>query len=140
VRANVSRSKPGDREVGGLRHFGPLVLRSSSKRKAPGLLAFRLGCSTWVLAVLTALTVALSMRVVGILLIAALMVLPVIAATRLAASMRSTLLISIAVGLGSVLAGLTVAYYADMPPGGTVVLIAAAVFLLASGAESLRSR
>jgi zinc transport system permease protein len=104
------------------------------------LLAFRLGCSTWVLAVLTALTVALSMRVVGILLIAALMVLPVIAATRLAASMRSTLLISIAVGLGSVLAGLTVAYYADMPPGGTVVLIAAAVFLLASGAESLRSR
>lgn len=80
------------------------------------------------------------MRIVGILLIAALMVLPVIAATRVAASMRSTLLLSIATGFGSVLAGLTVSYYADMPPGATIVLIAAAAFLVASGAESLRSR
>ena len=45
------------------------------------------------MAVLAALTVALSMRIVGILLIAALMVLPVIAATRVAWSMRSTLLL-----------------------------------------------
>jgi zinc transport system permease protein len=91
-----------------------------------------------VVAVLAALTIALSMRVVGILLIAALMVLPVIAATRVAWSMRSTLLISIGIGLASVLGGLTVAYYADMPPGGTVVLIAAGAFGLTSAAEALR--
>ena len=78
-----------------------------------------------VLAVLAATTVAVSMRIVGILLIAALMVLPVIAATRVARSMRSTLLLGMAIGLGSVLGGLTVAYYADLPPGGTIVLIAA---------------
>jgi hypothetical protein len=75
-----------------------------------------IGVLNIVLAVLTALTVALSMRIVGILLIAALMVLPVIAATRITWSMRSTLLLSILLGLGSVLAGLTLAYYADMPP------------------------
>jgi zinc transport system permease protein len=92
------------------------------------------------LAVLTALTVALSMRIVGILLIAALMVLPVIAATRIAWSMRSTLLLSIAIGLGSVLGGLTVAYYADLPPGGTVVLVAAGAFVATSGIEAIRSR
>ena len=75
------------------------------------------------------MTVAVSMRIVGILLIAALMVLPVIAAHRIAWSMRSTLLLSMAIGLGSVLGGLTVAYYVDLPPGGTIVLMAAATFL-----------
>jgi zinc transport system permease protein len=99
-----------------------------------------IGVLNIVLAVLTALTVALSMRIVGILLIAALMVLPVIAATRIAWSMRSTLLLSIALGLGSVLAGLTIAYYADMPPGGTVVLVAAGAFLVTSGIEAVRTR
>ena len=93
-----------------------------------------------VVAALAALTVALSMRIVGILLIAALMVLPVIAATRVAWSMRSTLVISVAIGLASVLGGLTIAYYADMPPGGTVVLLAAAASVLTSAAQALRPR
>jgi zinc transport system permease protein len=93
-----------------------------------------------VIAVLAALTVALSMRVVGILLIAALMVLPVVAATRIAWSMASTVLLSTALGLASVLGGLTIAYYGDMPPGGTIVLLAAATFAIASAVEYLRSR
>jgi zinc transport system permease protein len=91
-------------------------------------------------ATLAALTVALSMRVVGILLVAALMVLPVIAATRVAWSMGSTVVLSSALGLASVLGGLTIAYYADLPPGGTIVLLSAAAFGLASATESLRSR
>lgn len=90
-------------------------------------------------AALAALTVALSMRVVGILLIAALMVLPVTAATRIAWSMRSTLLVSMATGLGSVLAGLTISYYADIPPGGTIVLVAATTVLVATAASALRA-
>ena len=93
-----------------------------------------------VVAILAALTVALSMRVVGILLIAALMVLPVIAASRIAWSMRSTLLLAMAIGLASVLAGLTVAYYADLPPGGTIVLLAAGAFVLASTASAVTDR
>jgi zinc transport system permease protein len=84
-------------------------------------------------AVLAALTVAISMRIVGILLVAALMVLPVIAASRLAWSMRSTILLAMAIGLASVLSGLTGAYYGDLPPGGTIVLVAAASVLVASG-------
>ena len=89
------------------------------------------------LAVLAATTVAVSMRIVGILLIAALMVLPVIAATQIARSMRSTLLLGMAIGLGSVLGGLTIAYYADLPPGGTIVLIAAATYLVTSTISAL---
>jgi zinc transport system permease protein len=84
-------------------------------------------------AVLAALTVSISMRIVGILLVAALMVLPVIAASRLAWSMRSTMLLAMAIGLASVLSGLTGAYYGDLPPGGTIVLVAAAGVLVASG-------
>jgi zinc transport system permease protein len=98
------------------------------------------GALNVVVAVLAALTVALSMRIVGILLIAALMVLPVIAASRLAWSMRSTLLLSMGIGLGCVLAGLTVAYYADLPPGGTIVLLASAAFLVALAIETVRRR
>jgi zinc transport system permease protein len=85
-------------------------------------------------AALAALTVAISMRIVGILLVAALMVLPVIAASRVAWSMLSTILLAMAVGLGSVVTGLTVAYYGDLPPGGTIVLVAAASVLAGAGA------
>ena len=92
------------------------------------------------LAALAAVTVALSMRVVGILLVAALMVLPVSAAGRLAWSMRSTLVLSMAIGFGSALAGLTVSYYADLPPGGTIVLVAATVYLSTLALSAARGR
>jgi len=91
------------------------------------------------LAGLAGVTIAISMRIVGILLIAALMVLPVIAASRIAWSIRSTIVLSTAIGLGSVFAGLTLAYYANLAPGGAIVLTAAAGFVLASGAAVLRT-
>ena len=92
------------------------------------------------LAALAAVTIALSMRVVGILLVAALMVLPVSAAGRVAWSTRSTLFLSTAIGLASALSGLTVSYYADLPPGGTIVLVAAAVYLVALATSVVRGR
>ncbi|HWQ24106.1 MAG TPA: metal ABC transporter permease [Gaiellaceae bacterium] len=91
-------------------------------------------------ATLAAVTVALSMRVVGVLLVAALMVLPVSAAGRIAWSMRSAFLLAMAIGLGSALVGLTIAYYADLPPGATIVLVAAAAFAVAAPAGALRGR
>src|SRR4029450_4977541 len=95
-----------------------------------------------VIVVLAALTVAVSMRIGGILVISAWMVLPVMAAGRgaVCCGTRSELSVARLVGLGSVLGGLTVAYYADMPPGGTIVLLAAGAFLLASGGGAVRSR
>jgi zinc transport system permease protein len=99
-----------------------------------------IGALNVALAALAAVTVALSMRVVGILLVAALMVLPVTAATRVAWSMRSAFFLSLAIGLASALTGLTVSYYADLPPGGTIVLVAAGGFAIAAAAETLRGR
>jgi zinc transport system permease protein len=91
------------------------------------------------LAALVGITVAVSMRIVGILLIAALMVLPVIAASRVAWSVRSTILLAIAIGLASVFVGLTISYYADLAPGGAIVLTAAGSFVAASIFTAVRS-
>lgn len=93
-----------------------------------------------VVAALAALTVALSMQIVGVLLIAALMVLPVVAAMRVAWSMLSALALAMVIGVASVLAGLSVSYYADLPPGGTIVLLAAGSFVAAAGFEAVRAR
>jgi zinc transport system permease protein len=93
-----------------------------------------------VLAGLAGVTIAVSMRIVGILLIAALMVLPVIAAGRIAWSIRSTILLSMALGLFSALVGLTVSYYADLAPGGAIVLVAAALASAALLGGAARAR
>jgi zinc transport system permease protein len=82
------------------------------------------------LAALTAVTVVAGMRIVGVLLVAALMVLPVGAAQRLATSFRSTLIIASAIGALSAFVGLVVARQWDLAPGGTIVLVAAGTFVL----------
>lgn len=87
---------------------------------------------------LTALTVALTMRVVGALLVSSLMVVPVATALQLARSFRGALVWSILVGVVSSLTGLIAAYYLDLAPGGTVVLTAVLILLLVVGFKRLR--
>jgi len=53
---------------------------------------------------------------------------------------RSAMLIAMAIGVGSVFAGLTTAYYADVAPGGAIVLVAAGSFVLAQGSRTLVNR
>jgi zinc transport system permease protein len=81
------------------------------------------------LAVLTAVTVVVGMRVVGVLLVAALMVLPVGTAQRMARSFRGTLAAAAGVGAASAIVGLAAARQWSLAPGGTIVLVAAALFL-----------
>lgn len=92
------------------------------------------------LAALVGVSIAVSMRVVGILLIAALMVLPVMTASRLARSVRETLALAILTSLGSVIVGLFAAYYLDLAPGGAIVLAAAALFAVTITAQSATAR
>ncbi|SFR13265.1 metal ABC transporter permease [Desulfoscipio geothermicus] len=72
--------------------------------------------------VLTALTIAVAMRIVGILLVSSLMILPVAVAMQLARSFKGTLLVAVATGEMAVLAGLLLSFYLDLPPGGTIVM------------------
>ena len=110
------------------RAFAAVIIDEEGARVA----GLPVGTLNVALAGLAGVTIALSMRIVGILLIAALMVLPVVAAQRVAWSLRSTLGLAMVIGLGSVLAGLTLSYYGDLPPGGTIVLLGAGAFVLAS--------
>lgn len=80
------------------------------------------------LAVLTAVTIVAAMRVVGVLLIAALMVLPVASGQLLARSFQRALVWSVAVGIVSVVLGLVAARQWALAPGGSIVLVAASAF------------
>jgi zinc transport system permease protein len=80
------------------------------------------------IAVLAAVTIVAAMRIVGILLVAALMVLPVAGAQLLAASFRRTLLWASAIGVVSVVAGLAAARVWGLAPGGSIVLTCALIY------------
>jgi zinc transport system permease protein len=95
-----------------------------------------------ILAALTALTVVAAMRVVGLLLVAALMVLPVATSQLVARSFRSTVTGAVAVGVGSVVLGLAAARAWGLAPGGSIVLVATLGFaatFLATGAWHRRA-
>lgn len=83
------------------------------------------------LAVTAALTVVLAMRIVGVLMVSALMIVPVAAAQQLSKSFRVTMVLAVLIGLVSSLGGLSTAFYTDLAPGATIVLLALASFGLA---------
>ena len=82
------------------------------------------------LAVLTATTVVVSMRVVGLLLISALMIVPNAAAQLVAGSFRNSILLAVAIGVLCSVGGTAGSYYAATPSGGTIVLLAISVYVV----------
>jgi zinc transport system permease protein len=92
------------------------------------------------LAVLTAVTVVVSMRVVGLLLISALMILPNAIAQQLCHSFRTSLAVAVLVGVLVSVTGIGTSFYAGTPSGGTIVVLAVAVFVAASVLSGLRRR
>ncbi|MBT6706998.1 MAG: metal ABC transporter permease [Chloroflexi bacterium] len=76
------------------------------------------------LAVLTGATITVSMRVVGVLLVGALIVVPVLVSLRITKGLTLTVVVSSLVGVFVAVVGMVIAYYADIAPGGTVVLTA----------------
>lgn len=82
------------------------------------------------LAVTAAVTVTVAMRVVGLLLVSALMVIPVAAAQQATRAFAATLALAVAMGVVTTLSGTVFSYYADVPPGATIVLFALGLFLL----------
>jgi zinc transport system permease protein len=92
------------------------------------------------LAVLTAVTVVVSMRVVGLLLISALMIVPNATAQLLGRSFRTSVRWAVLVGVLSSVGGVVISYYAETPSGGTIVLLAIAVFACAAAGTALAAR
>jgi len=83
-----------------------------------------------VLVVLAALTISLAIPIVGVLLIAALIVIPVVTALQFRQSFAKTIFYSECISLFSVISGIFVSFYLNLSTGGTIVLIMLAIFIV----------
>jgi len=77
-----------------------------------------------------ALSVVISMKVIGIILVSALLVIPGAAALQLTRRYVSMIVISIIISMVSTIGGLTISYYADMASGATIVTLASFIFFI----------
>jgi zinc transport system permease protein len=82
-----------------------------------------------VLVILAAITVSLSLRIVGTLLVGALMVIPVLTATQFKQSFSRTFRIALVISVLSVVIGLFTSFYFDLPSGGSIVLMSLVFFV-----------
>jgi len=78
--------------------------------------------------VLAALTISLSIPIIGVMLVAALLVIPAVTALQLKKSLRATIAYAEVFSLLSVLIGLLLAFYFNLATGGTIVLVMIAIF------------
>ena len=78
---------------------------------------------------LAAVTVIATMRLVGILLISALIVLPNITSIMMGRGFKKTMMISISLSVSAVIAGITISYYFNLAPAGTIVMLMVAMFV-----------
>ncbi len=92
------------------------------------------------LGILTAVTVVVSMRVVGLLLISALMILPNAAAQQWRRSFAAATRLAIVIGVLVSVAGVWSSYYLATPSGGSIVLLAVAVFIISAVARAVTDR
>ena len=81
-------------------------------------------------AVVAALTVTVSMRVVGLLLVSALMIVPVAVAQLVTRSFRRTMLVASVVGVAVCVLGLSFTYWKNVSPGAAIVVLAIATYLV----------
>ncbi|WP_127127213.1 metal ABC transporter permease [Georgenia sp. SYP-B2076] len=84
------------------------------------------------IAVMAAMTVSVSMRVVGVLLVSAVMIVPVAISQLFSRSFRTTMTIAMVVGVAVSVVGLSLTYFLPLSPGATIVVLAVAVYAVVS--------
>jgi zinc transport system permease protein len=100
----------------------------------------RTGGINALLVLLTALTVVLAMKLVGIMLISALLILPAASALQMARGFRTALFLAAILSVFSVVAGTLLSVSLNLPTGATIVLTNFAVFALATSVKRFSSR
>ncbi|AYU55344.1 metal ABC transporter permease [Staphylococcus debuckii] len=88
--------------------------------------------------VIVAMVVSASMRVVGILLVSALMTLPVAIAMRITKGFKQLIILSIILGELSVIGGLIIAFYLNLSPGGVIVVLLVLILVATMSIQTLR--
>ncbi len=88
------------------------------------------------LIVMTAVVVVGSMQVLGVILVAGMLVIPVAAASQISRGFRETIYLSIIFGQLSIAGGLALAISQSLPSGGSIIVVAIAIYLLTIAASS----
>lgn len=104
------------------------LLISSFDRSAAQAMGLPVFWLDLLLLILISLTIVVSLRAVGNILVVAMLVSPAAAARLLTDRLPVMILISSSIGMFSGIAGLLISYHADLAAGGTIVLVATAVF------------
>ncbi len=92
-----------------------------------------------ILVLLTSLTVVLAMRIVGIMLISALLIIPSVTALQMAKGFKITMVIASIVGVLSVILGIFISFVINLPTGATIVILNFIFFAIAFVCKNLRS-
>jgi zinc transport system permease protein len=85
----------------------------------------------YILSIMVAITVVISIKVVGIVLIASFLVIPAATARIITATFKAMTIVSVILGILSAIIGLIFSYYLDIPSGATIILLQAVLFFLA---------
>jgi zinc transport system permease protein len=121
--------------------FGREMFAMSLDADLAAVQGIRVRRMSTLLAVLAAVVVVVGMRVVGLLLVSAIMIVPVAAAQQVTRSFRATAAVAVLLGLIASVSGLVTSFVVEVPPGPTIVLEALALFaILALIAVPLRRR
>ncbi|TKR24166.1 metal ABC transporter permease [Cellulomonas hominis] len=121
----------------GLRHVLFAVSHDEEFARGSGLPVTALNM---VVAAMSALTVTIAMRVVGLLLVSALMIVPVAVAQLLVGSFSRVMALASGIGIAVSVVGLSITYWEDIPPGATIVLLAIGLYALAAVTRPLLAR
>ncbi len=90
----------------------------------------RVGLVNAVFMILAALTIALAIPIVGVLLISAMLIIPVVTALQFRMTFLPTMILAQVVAVTAVIVGVVSAFHLDLPPGGTIVMVTLIEFLL----------
>ncbi|TVT94059.1 metal ABC transporter permease, partial [Haloferax volcanii] len=98
---------------------------------------------TWynrVMVMLTALVVVGAMQIMGVILVAAMLVVPVAGAAQVSRSFSESLLVSVVLAELAVLLGIGASYYGEATAGGVIVLVAVGIYVVAVAVGKMQAR
>lgn len=90
--------------------------------------------------IIVAMVISASMRVVGILLVSALITLPVAISMRLTKGFKQLIILSVVIGEISVIGGLVLAFYMNISPGGVIVVLLVLILAIAMMYQKFKLR
>jgi zinc transport system permease protein len=82
-----------------------------------------------ILTFLTAITVVLAIKVVGVMLVSALLILPAVTALQIVKGFKEAMIVSAVLSVSSVIIGISISFFADLPAGASIVIINFVLFM-----------